>query len=311
MKAVVIEKYGSVDELKIKEMPMPEIGDGDLLVEVYAAGVNPIDWKVREGRRRDVLELKFPYIPGFDMAGIVKKVGSKVTRFQQGDEVFSRTDLARNGTYAEYVAVDETIVARKPENLTFEEAASIPLVGLTAWQALIDAANMKTGEKVLIHAGSGGVGSFAIQLTKARGSHAATTCSTRNIDLVKSLGADVVIDYTKEEFSSLLRDYDIVLDTIGGDIYRKSFTVLKKGGRVVSLLDQPDEALAQKTVTKALYIFMRPNGKELDEIAGLLRERKIKPVVGTVLPLEDARKAHELSASHHASGKIVLQVKKR
>lgn len=311
MKAVVIEKYGSVDELKIKEMPMPEIGDGDLLVEVYAAGVNPIDWKVREGRRRDGLELKFPYIPDLDMAGIVKKVGSKVTRFQQGDEVFSRTDLARNGTYAEYVAVDETIVARKPENLTFEEAASIPLVGLTAWQALIDAAKMKTGEKVLIHAGSGGVGSFAIQLTKARGSHAATTCSTRNVDLVKSLGADVVIDYTKEEFSSLLRDYDIVLDTIGGDIYRKSFTVLKKGGRVVSLLDQPDEALAQKTGTKALYIFMRPNGKELDEIAGLLRERKIKPVVGTVLPLEDVRKAHELSASHHASGKIVLQVKKR
>ena len=311
MKAVVIEKYGSVDELTIKDMPVPAIRDGDLLVEVYAAGVNPIDWKLREGYRRDRVELKFPYIPGLDMAGIVKKVGRKVTRFQPGDEVFSRTDLARDGTYAEYMAVDETIVARKPENLTFEEAASIPLVGLTAWQALIDAAKMKTDEKVLIHAGSGGVGSFAIQLTKAWGAHAATTCSTRNVDLARSLGAEEVIDYTREEFSSLLRDYDIVLDTMGGDIYRKSFIVLKKGGRVASLLERPDEALAQKTGTKALYIFMQPNGKELDEIAGLLREGKIKPVVGTVLPLEDVRKAHELSASHHASGKIVLQVKKR
>ncbi|MGD1075524.1 MAG: NADP-dependent oxidoreductase, partial [Thermodesulfovibrionales bacterium] len=177
--------------------------------------------------------------------------------------------------------------------------------------ALIDAAKMKKGEKVLIHAGSGGVGSFAIQLTKAWGAHAATTCSTRNIDLVKSLGADEVIDYTKEEFSSLLRDYDIVLDTMGGDIYRKSFTVLKKRGRIVSLLERADEELAQKTGTTALYIFMQPNGKELDEIAGLLREGKIKPVIGTVLPLEDVRKAHELSASHHAPGKIVLQVKKR
>jgi NADPH:quinone reductase-like Zn-dependent oxidoreductase len=311
MRAVVIEKYGSVDELRIKDMPVPEIGDGDLLVEVYAAGVNPIDWKLREGYRGDRVELKFPHILGLDMAGIVKNIGRKVTRFQPGDEVFSRTDLARHGTYAEYVAVDETIVARKPENLTFEEAASIPLVGLTAWQALIDVAKMKKDEKVLIHAGSGGVGSFAIQLTKTRGAHAATTCSTLNVDLVKSLGADEVIDYTKEDFSSLLRDYDIVLDTMGGDIYRKSFTVLKKGGRLVSLLERPDEALARKTATKALYMFMQPNGKELDEIAGLLRQAKIKPVVGTVFPLEDVRKAQELSASHHAPGKIVLQVKKR
>ena len=311
MRAVVIEKYGSVDELRIKDMPVPEIGDGDLLVEVYAAGVNPIDWKLREGYRRDSVELMFPHILGLDMAGIVKNIGRKVTRFQPGDEVFSRTDLARQGTYAEYVAADETIVARKPENLTFEEAASIPLVGLTAWQALIDVAKMKNDEKVLIHAGSGGVGSFAIQLTKARGAHAATTCSTINVDLVKSLGADEVIDYTKEDFSSLLRDYDIVLDTMGGDIYRKSFTVLKKGGRIVSLLERPDEELARKTGAKALYIFMQPNGKELDEIAGLLRQGKIKPVVGTVFPLEDVRKAQELSASHCAHGKIVLQVKKR
>ena len=311
MRAVVIEKYGSVDELRIKDMPVPEIGDGDLLVEVYAAGVNPIDWKLREGYRRDRVELRFPHILGLDMAGIVKNIGRKVTCFQPGDEVFSRTDLARQGTYAEYMAVDETIVARKPENLTFEEAASIPLAGLTAWQALIDVAKMKNDEKVLIHAGSGGVGSFAIQLTKARGAHAATTCSTVNVDLVKLLGADEVIAYTKEDFSSLLRDYDIVLDTMGGDIYRKSFTVLKKGGRIVSLLERPDEELARKIGAKALYIFMQPNGKELDEIAGLLRQGKIKPVVGTVFPLEDVRKAQELSASHRAPGKIVLQVKKR
>lgn len=309
MKAVVIEKFGGLDELKVRDMPMPEVRERDLLVEVRAASVNPVDWKIREGYLRGRADFRFPLVLGLDAAGVVKETGAKARRFKIGDEVMSRTDMQRGGTYAEYVAVDEGIVARKPRNLSFEEAASIPLAGLTAWQALVDRAAVKSGDRVLIHAGAGGVGSLGIQIAKARGAHVAATCGTGNVEFVKGLGADEAVDYTKDDFSAVLKGYDVVLDTMGGEVYRKSFEVLRKGGVVVSLLERPDEALAAKKGVRAEYLFMQPDARELEELAGLLEAGKIKPVVGKVFPLDEIREAHRLSASHHARGKIVIRVK--
>jgi NADPH:quinone reductase-like Zn-dependent oxidoreductase len=309
MKAVVIEKFGGLDELKVRDVPMPEVRERDLLVEVRAAAVNPVDWKIREGYLKGRADFRFPLVLGLDVAGVVKETGAKASRFKAGDEVMSRTDMQRSGTYAEYVAVDEGIVARKPRNLSFEEAASIPLAGLTAWQALVDRAAVKAGDRVLIHAGAGGVGSLGIQIAKARGAHVAATCGTSNVEFVKGLGADEAVDYTKDDFSAVLKGYDVVLDTMGGEVYRKSFEVLKKGGVVVSLLERPDEALARKKGVRADYLFMQPDAKELEELGGLLEAGKIRPVVGKAFSLEQMKEAHRLSASHHARGKIVIRVK--
>jgi len=311
MKAVVIDKYGGADVLEIKDIPMPVAGDHDLLIEVYAASVNPVDWKIREGYLKEMIPYKFPLVLGWDVAGVVKETGSQASLFRAGDRVFSRTDIARNGTYAEYVAVDEELVALIPDNISFREAAAVPLACQTAWQALVEVAQVKQGDKVLIHAASGGVGTFAVQLAKYKGAHVAATCSTANTRLVKSLGTDEVIDYTATDFSETLHDFDIVLDTMGGEIYRKSFKIIKKGGTVISLLEHPDEALASQSGAKAEYMFLQPNRKRLGQIADLLSEGKIKPVLGIVLPLEEAKKAHIISQSHHAKGKIVLTVKEK
>ena len=311
MKAVVIEKYGGVDVLEIKDIPMPVVGEHDLLIEVYASSVNPVDWKIREGYLKDMIPYKFPLVLGWDVAGIVKEPGSHTGLFRAGDRVFSRTDIARNGTYAEYVAVDEGLVALMPDNLSFREAAAVPLACQTAWQALVEIAQVKQGDKVLVHAASGGVGTFAVQIAKYKGAHVAATCGTANTRLVKSLGADEVIDYSATDFSEALHDFDIVLDTMGGEIYRKSFRIVKKGGTVISLLERPDEALARESGAKAEYMFLQPDRKRLGQIATLLSEGKMKPVLGVVLPLEDVKKAHTISQPHHAKGKIVLTVKEK
>ncbi|MFZ2197857.1 MAG: NADP-dependent oxidoreductase, partial [Thermodesulfovibrionales bacterium] len=213
MKAVVIEKYGGADVLEIKDIPLPVVEDQDLLIEVHAASVNPVDWKIREGYFKEMIPYKFPLVLGWDVAGVVKETGASTTLFKAGDRVFSRTDIARNGTYAEYVAVDEGLVALLPDNLSFREAAAVPLACQTAWQALIEMAHVKQGDKVLIHAASGGVGTFAVQIAKYRGAYVTATCGTANTRLVKSLGADEVIDYTATDFSEVLHDFDIVLDT--------------------------------------------------------------------------------------------------
>ena len=309
MKAVTIEKYGGPDVLEIKDIPMPIVGDHDLLIEVYAASVNPVDWKVREGYLKEMVPYKFPLVLGWDVAGIVKETGPHAILFRAGDRVFSRTDIARNGTYAEYVAVDEGLVALMPDNLSFKEAAAVPLACQTAWQALVEIAQVKQGDKVLVHAASGGVGTFAVQIAKYKGAHVAATCGTASTRLVKSLGADEVIDYGKTDFSKSLHDFDIVLDTMGGEIYRNSFKTLKKGGTVISLLERPDEALARESGAKAEYMFLQPDGKRLGQIATLLSEGRIEAVLGIVLPLEEVKKAHAISQSHHAKGKIVLSVK--
>jgi len=309
LKAVIIENYGGIDELKYTEINEPNLKDNDVLIEIAATSVNPIDWKLRKGYLKGMLQYDFPFILGLDAAGTIKEVGKNVTKFKIGDNVFTRPDITRNGTYAEYVAVDENLVAKKPENLSFEEAASIPLVGLTSWQCLVDFADIKQGDKVLIHAGAGGVGSFAIQLAKSFGAWVVTTCSTRNVEFVKSLGADKVIDYRNEDFTQVLADMDIVFDTLGGDIQTQSYDVLKEDGKLVSIAGQPDQELAQARKVKAGFVFLEPDGEQLAKIGEMIEQRKIRANVGTVMKLEEIHEAHRLSETHHAKGKIVLRVR--
>jgi NADPH:quinone reductase-like Zn-dependent oxidoreductase len=227
MKAFIVDRYGKKDGARIGEMPDPELRQEDVLVQIHAAGVNLLDSKIRNGEFKLLLPYRLPLILGNDVAGVVVRIGSRVRRFKPGDEVYARPDKDRIGTFAEFIAMNEDAVAIKPKALTMEEAASIPLVGLTAWQALIERANLKKGQRVLIHAGSGGVGTFAIQLAKHVGAVVATTTSTANLDWVKALGADIVIDYSKEDFATTLRDYDVVLNSLAGEVLEKSLRVLK------------------------------------------------------------------------------------
>src|SRR5213079_1737538 len=245
MKAFVVERYGKNDGTRFVEMPEPELRDADVLVRVHAAGVNVLDSKIRDGEFKLILPYRLPLILGNDVAGVVVRVGSKVRRFKPGDAVYARPHQDRIGTFAEFIAMNEADVALKPKNLTMEEAASIPLVGLTAWQVLIERANLKKGQKVLIHAGSGGVGTFAIQLAKHVGAIVATTTSTTNVDLVKRLGADIVIDYKQDRFEEVLRDCDVVLNSLDGETLRKSLRVLKPGGNLISISGPPDPDFAR------------------------------------------------------------------
>lgn len=309
MKAVYIENYGGIEQLTYGDLPMPEIGDNDVLVEVYAASVNPVDWKIRKGYLQQRIQYKFPLVLGWDVAGIVHETGKNVTRFKKGDQVFSRPDIQRNGTYAEYVAVDESLLAHKPSNITFEEAASVPLAGLTAWEALVEIAKVKDGDSVLIHAGAGGVGAYAIQLAKSLGANVTTTVSGKNVEFVKSLGADQVVNYQEQDFSQTATGFDVVFDTMGGDIQTKSFQVLKERGVLVSIVTPPDQELAKTKNVRAEYFFLQPDGEKLTKLAQLIEQGKIRPVVGQVFSLQDVPKAHELSETHHAQGKIVIKVK--
>lgn len=308
MKAIIIEKHGNIDELEYTEISKPKLKESDILIENRATSVNPIDCKVREGDYEEMFSHNFPLVIGWDAAGTVKEIGKNVTKFTVGDEVFSSPDMARDGTYAEYVAIDESMVAKKPQNLSFEEAASIPLVGLTAWASLIDVAKIESGERVLIQAGAGGVGSFAIQLAKAWGCFVAATSSEKNVEFLKNLGVDQVINYEKENFEDILEPVDVVLDTLGGDIQNRSFKVLKKGGRLVSTTTAPDEELAKEYGVETHQILMGRDGNVLKEIATLIEEEKILPVVETVLPLSEAKEGHSLSETGHTRGKIVLKI---
>jgi NADPH:quinone reductase-like Zn-dependent oxidoreductase len=310
MRGVTMNGYGGLEVLGMEEIPTPAPREPELLVEVGAAGVNPVDWKIREGYLQGLLDYRFPVVPGWECAGVVKEAGGSTKRFRPGDPVYAMTDFRKNGCYAEYVAVKERHVAAMPRNLTTTEAASLPLVGLTAWQALVVYAGLAKEMRVLVHGGAGGVGSFAIQLAKAFGAYVATTCSTANVPLVDSLGADRIVDYTKSDFDVELHDYDVVLDTLGGEVYRRSFRVLRQGqGCIVSLLEQPNHELAEKAEARCGYVSVQPDGEQLEEIAKLVEDRLIRPVVTDVLPLEEAGKAQELSRSGHHAGKIVLEVK--
>lgn len=316
MKAMVIEAFGGPERLKVADIPVPAAGDGEVLIALVCTSVNPVDWKVREGMLADMFPHAFPLIPGWDGAGTVSAVGRNAGRFKAGDKVFAycRKPQIQFGTYCEYVAVHESAVALMPGNIGFAEAATIPLAGLTAWQSLFDAAKLSGGEKVLIHAGSGGVGSLAIQLARHAGATVYTTARSANHDYVTGLGADVAIDYTKENFVNALRrrepgGIDVVFDTIGGDVQRRSYRVLRKGGRLVSIISIPDQEEARPHDARTAFVFVSPNGEQLREIADLIESGAVRPAAFEVMRLEDAAKAQELSRAGHVRGKIVLKIR--
>ena len=307
MKAVVIHEYGGPDVLKYEHLPRPEPQADQVLVRVIAAGVNPVDGMIRSGMFADE-KRAFPIILGGDIAGVVEKVGSKVTKFKSGDPVFAYVSLDNSGGYAQYALVTEREAAPKPKSLMYVEAAAVPIVALTAWQALIDTAKLGSGQTVLIHGGSGGVGSFAIQIAKARGAKVIATASTANQDFLKQLGADVAIDYTKEKFEDVAKDVDVVLDSIGRDTLVRSYGVVKKGGIIVSLVASPKQSELEKHGIRGAALSVDPNSEELNEIGKLIDEKKIRVIVSQTFPLPEAMKAQEQVATGHTRGKIVLKI---
>lgn len=308
MKAVRIHSYGGSDVLVYEDAPRPSIADDEILVRVHAAAINPVDWKIREGYLKQMLDHQLPVILGWDVSGIVEEVGSHVKDFQVGDAVYSRPDLTRNGAYAQYIAIRAAEVAAKPQSIDYIAAASVPLAGLTAWQALFDQANLSAGQTVLIHAAAGGVGTFAVQFAKWKGAHVIGTASSHNQDFLRELGIDQVIDYQQTRFEDVVKDVDVVFDTIGGEVQEHSWQVLKKGGILVSIVSPPSKETAAKYGVTEKYFFLQPNAAQLTEIAGLIDAGYVKTIVETVLPLNQVQQAHELSQSGHTRGKIVLQV---
>src|SRR5712692_10520950 len=333
MKAFIVDGYGNADRVRSKVVPDPEMRDDDVLVQIHAAGVNQLDSKIRDGEFKLMLPYRLPLILGNDVAGVVVRVGSKVRGFKSGDEVYARPNQDRIGTFAELIAMNEADVALKPKNLTMEEAASIPLVGLTAWQVLIERAKLKKGQKVLIHAGSGGVGTVAIQLAKHLGAIVATTTSTANLEWVKRLGADLVIDYRKDDFEKILQDYDVVLNSLGAETLEKSLRVLKPGGKLISISGPPDPDFAQdrglswivrlamrllsyRIRNKAKrhhvsysFLFMRASGDQLREIGSLIDSGIIRPVMDRVFPFESTKEAMAYVETGRAKGKVVVKVR--
>ena len=333
MKAFIIDRHSKKDPMRLGEKPDPKVRDDDVLIEVHAAGLNPLDSKIKAGEFKLILPYRMPLVLGHDVAGVVTRVGSHVQQFKVGDEVYSRPADYRIGTFAEMIAVDERNVALKPKNLNMEEAASIPLVGLTALQALIEKADLKKGQKVFIQAGSGGVGTFAIQLAKHVGATVATTTSKSNVELVKSLGADVVIDYKKQDFESLLRDYDVVLNSQDKTTLEKSLNVLKPGGKLISISGPPDPEFANEQglswmlgqLCRVLsygirkkakrrnvdysFLFMRANGAQLSEISSLIDAGVIRPVMDRVFPFASTNEALAYVEAGRARGKVVVKVR--
>ncbi len=332
MKAAILERYGKKSSVRMGEMPEPELRDDEVLLQVHAAGVNPLDAKIKSGEFKLILPYRVPFILGHEVAGVVVRVGPRVRQFKAGDEVYSRPDDFRIGAFSEFIAIKETSLAHKPRTLSMEEAASIPLVGLTAWQALVEKANLKKGQKVFIQAGSGGVGTFAIQLAKHLGAFVATTTSTANVDWVKSLGADIVIDYKKDDFEKLLHGYDVVLNSQDSETLAKSLNVLKPGGQLISISGPPDPAFAEaigapwfvKSIMRLLsfgirrkakrnnvsfsFLFMRANGGQLGKISALIDSGAIRPVVDRVFPFESTREAMDYVETGRAKGKVVVKM---
>lgn len=308
MKAVRIHQHGGPEVLKYEDAPRPKPAADELVVKVHATGVNPVDWKVREGHLERFLHHSLPLTPGWDFSGVVEALGAGATRLKVGDEVYAKPDLARNGAYAEYIAVRESEVAMKPRSLDHIHAASIPLAALTAWQSLFDAANLQAGQRVLIHAAAGGVGIFAVQLAKWAGAYVIGTASARNHDFLHGLGVDEFVDYQEVHFEDAIDDVDVVFDLVGGQTQLRSWGVLKKGGIMVSIVSPPQQQHADSHGVRQAFVFVQPNAGQLDRIAELVEAGKLETVVETVLPLCEARKAQELSQAGHTRGKMVLRV---
>ena len=308
MKAIVVHNYGGPEVLKYEDTRRPEPKEDQILVRAIAAGVNPVDASIRSERGAKFFGITLPFIPGYDIAGVVEKTGAKIAKFKPGDSVYAYLSLKDGGGYAEYAVATEVEAAPKPKSISFVEAAGVPVVALTAWQALIDTAKLSVGQTVLIHGGSGGVGSFAIQIAKARGAKVIATASTANQDLLKQLGADVAIDYTKQKFEDVAKDVDVVLDSVGKDTLARSYGVVKKGGFIVTLVSRLDQAELDKHGIRGASLGVEPNSNELTEIGKLIDEEKIKVVVSQTFPLAEAMKAQEQVATGHTRGKIVLKV---
>ncbi|MGI5992295.1 MAG: NADP-dependent oxidoreductase [Methanosarcina sp.] len=303
MKAIRIHEFGGPEVLKYEDIPESQPGSNEVRIRVIAAGVNPIDWKIRRG----YIELPLPMTVGSDVAGVVDVVGQEVNSFQPGDEVFGKASAGQGG-YAEYTVVSSTQVAQKPKSIGFIESAAIPTAGLAAWQSLFDLAGLERGQTVLIHGAAGGVGTFAVQFAKWKGAYVIGTASSKNAEFLKSIGCDEVIDYRNQRFEEIVNNLDVVLDTIGGDTLERSWEVLKPGGFLVTTVAEIPKGVPQKYGVRAERLMTQADGKELAQIAAIIDEQKIKPIVTTLLPLTDARKAHEMSESGHARGKIVLRV---
>jgi NADPH:quinone reductase-like Zn-dependent oxidoreductase len=306
MKAIRIHQYGGPEVLAQVEMQRPTPGPNEVLIRVHAASVNPFDWKARAGYMKEFFPITFPATLGSDVSGTVEEVGPGAALFKRGDEVYASLGL-EGGGYAEYAAAKETIVAGKPSTLDHVHAAAVPVAGLTAWQSLFEVAQLRAGQKVLIHGAAGGVGNFAVQFAKGKGAQVIGTASSKNQAFLRELGVDKIIDYQKTRFEDVVHDADVVLDTIGGDTQERSFKVLKKGGILVSIVQTPSQELAAKYGVRALFYGGHPSSSDLTEIARLIDSGKVKVVVETVLPLAEARRAQELSQSGHARGKIVLK----
>ncbi|HEX7882395.1 MAG TPA: NADP-dependent oxidoreductase [Afipia sp.] len=333
MKAFILDKYKKKGALRFGIMPEPALREDDVLVEIHAAGLNVLDSRIRDGEFKPILPYRPPFILGHDAAGTVVRVGSNVRRFKPGDEIYARPRDGRVGTFAEFIAINEADVALKPKNLTMEEAASIPLVGLTVWQALVEQAKLKKGQKILVQAGSGGVGTLAIQVAKHLGATVATTTSTANVELVKSLGADVVVDYNKQDFEKILSGYDVVLHSLDSGILQKSLDVLKPGGKLISISGppEPDSAKEQglnwflQQVMRLLsfsirrkakarrinysFLFMRASGEQLSQIASLIESGVIRPVMDRVFPFEATNDALAYIETGRSKGKVVVKLK--
>lgn len=331
MKAFAIEHYK--DDVVLRDLPKPEPREGEVLVEIYAASLNPVDIKIKNGEFKAFQRHPMPLILGCDMAGVVVGVGTNVRQIKVGDEVYASPDMSHIGTLAEYIVLNESDVAVKPANLSMEEAASIPLVGLTAWQVLVERAGLKQGQKVLIHAGAGGVGTFAIQLAKHLGATVAATTSTANVALVKSLGADIIIDYKKQAFEQVLNDYDVVLNSLDKGTLEKSVAVLKPGGQLISISGPPDTQFAREQGMNWLlqkimgllsfsirrkakrqrinysFLLMRANGAQLSKITSLIEAGHIRPVIDQVFPFEQIPEALAHLQMGHAKGKLVVKMK--
>ena len=309
MKAVRIHAYGGLDVLAYEDAPMPAIAADEVLIRVHAAGVNPVDWKIREGYLQGFIDYDLPLILGWDVSGVVEAVGASVTTFKTGDEVYSRPAIERDGAYAEYMAVKASEVAFKPKTVDHVHAAAVPLAGITAWHCLFEAAGLTAGQRVLIHAASGGVGSYAVQFAHWKGAYVIGTASSRNRDFVLELGANEVIDYQTTRFEEAVESVDVVFDTLGGEVQERSWQVVKQGGILVSVVSPPSEEKAAAHQCHSAYVFIQPRADWLTEMAQLIDAGQVKPIVETVLPLNQVAEAHKLSQSGHTRGKIVLQVK--
>ncbi len=304
MKAVVINAYGNEDVVDYTDVERPEPKADEVLVKVHVAGVNPVDWKIRNGLG-ERLGLKLPIMLGGEIAGTIEKIGGDVRDFKEGDAVYG---IIASGGYAEYAIAKMGEMAPKPQSLDFENAAAVPLAALTAWQAIFDLANLISGQRILITGASGGVGSLAVQLAKAKGAYVIGTASGRNEEFVRDLGADEFVDYTKQNFEEVVKDVDVVFDAVGGDTFERAFQILKKGGFLVTAVEFPSEEKAQEFGVKSARVFCKPNAEQLAAITQLIDEGKLKAHVSTVLPLAEVKKAHQLSESGRTRGKIVLQV---